>query len=471
MDFVHNKKGLRFFKYIEIVIDISLVNLGFYLAFLLRFNMSPASENIKPFIEIIPFISITAIIFFYIYGVFSMLKHSLIENIYSIILSLIMIDITAIAIAFLNRGFGFPRSVFILAWFIQIILLLVWKLTIWNIQKYLHIPKTILIVGPKEETDKIAKKIFTNRRYLGNIRYICNVVDNTIYKLIDEVDEVFLCASLDNEAKTKIVSYCIGTNKTVYLVPQLFEIALIKSQMEQFDDVPAFKIDNLYLSIEKRVVKRLFDILLSFIGIIIAFPIMLLVAIVIKLYDRGPILYSQERVTRGNKVFKLYKFRTMIVDAEKYTGPVLATEKDPRITPVGRILRTTRLDELPQLFNVLKGDMSIVGPRPERPHFVEQFIKEIPDFKYRVAVKAGITGLAQVLGKYTTTPEDKLRYDLLYIRNYSFLLDIKIILQTIKIMFMKESSSGVKQDKTLDEILKELNCKIYEEVGVTKIEF
>lgn len=144
-----------------------------------------------------------------------------------------------------------------------------------------------------------------------------------------------------------------------------------------------------------------------------------------------------------------------MVDAEKYTGPVLATDKDPRITPIGALLRTTRIDELPQFFNVLMGDMSIVGPRPERQHFIAQFEKDIPDFGYRLATKAGITGLAQVLGKYTTTPKDKLRYDLLYIRNYSFMLDIKIILQTIKIMFMKVSSQGVETKKMVDKIEKE----------------
>jgi lipopolysaccharide/colanic/teichoic acid biosynthesis glycosyltransferase len=144
---------------------------------------------------------------------------------------------------------------------------------------------------------------------------------------------------------------------------------------------------------------------------VILFPLLVIVAIIIKLYDRGPIFYKQKRVTKDNKIFDLYKFRTMIVDAEKNIGPVLASERDPRITPIGRFLRASRIDEIPQLINVIKGDMSIVGPRPERPFFVEKFNEEVDEFKYRVFVKAGITGLAQILGKYSTDPENKAKYD------------------------------------------------------------
>lgn len=281
---------------------------------------------------------------------------------------------------------------------------------------------------------------------------------------------VIIGPKIDNKVKEKVISKCIGLNKIIYIVPELFEITLSNARLTQIDDIPAFYIENIYLSQEQRILKRIFDIIVSLIGIVISSPIMLICYILIRLYDHGPAIYSQERVTRNNKKFKLYKFRTMVVDAEKLTGPVLATDKDDRITPIGAILRSTRLDELPQLFNVLIGDMSIVGPRPERQYFIDQFKQYIPDFEYRLTVKAGITGLAQVLGKYSTTPEDKLRYDLLYVRNYSFLLDLRIILQTIKIMFMKSSSQGLKKEKTVEELLKSMNYNVYKEVGVTRLE-
>jgi lipopolysaccharide/colanic/teichoic acid biosynthesis glycosyltransferase len=169
----------------------------------------------------------------------------------------------------------------------------------------------------------------------------------------------------------------------------------------------------------------------------------LILAALIKL-DGGKVFYVQERLTEGGKIFKMIKFRTMIPDAEKISGPVLAEHNDPRITAIGRFMRAVRLDELPQLINILKGEMSIVGPRPERLYFTEQFVEEMPEYKYRLKVKAGLTGLAQVEGKYNTSAEDKLRYDLIYINNFSIWNDIVIILQTIKILFMKSSTEGVK---------------------------
>lgn len=470
MNFNYIKKDGFFLKLLEAIIDIILVNLGFYFAFLIRFDLNPSLKNIKPFIDIIPYISINTLFVFYINEVFSMLKKSLFDNIFTIIISVIMVDVITVGIVFFNRGFMFPRSVFIIAAIVQFILLISFKIIILKLLKHYRQSKNILIIGSKEDNESIAKRLFLDKYNLDNVRYISDNINNGIYILIDKVDKIYIGSSVDSDTKSNILSYCIGKNKVVYIIPELFEIALINSELLQLDDVPVFKIDNLHLTVEKEVVKRLFDIIVSLFGLIITSPIMLIVAIIIKVYDRGPILFTQERVTKGNKIFKLYKFRSMMVNAEKHTGPVLATEKDPRITPLGRILRMTRLDELPQLFNVIKGDMSIVGPRPERAFFIEQFSKDIPNFKYRVIVKAGVTGLAQVLGKYTTTPEDKLRFDLLYIRNYSFLNDLKIILLTIKVVFLKESSNGVEKDKPLEKILEELNISVFQEIGATRIE-
>ena len=162
--------------------------------------------------------------------------------------------------------------------------------------------------------------------------------------------------------------------------------------------------------------------------------------------DNGPVFYVQERLTRGGKLFKMLKFRTMIPDAEKLSGPIAAGEGDPRITKVGHYIRAVRLDELPQILNILKGEMSIVGPRPERQFFVQQFEEKVPEYSYRLKVKAGLTGYAQVEGKYNTVMEDKLRYDLIYINEYSFWRDLIIVMQTIKILFMKESTEGVVRD-------------------------
>jgi lipopolysaccharide/colanic/teichoic acid biosynthesis glycosyltransferase len=191
------------------------------------------------------------------------------------------------------------------------------------------------------------------------------------------------------------------------------------------------------------------DLAICLPALVIAAPIMLVVAIAIKLEDGGPVFFKQTRATRDNKTFDILKFRSMIVDAEKEGKSIPATDGDPRITKVGRIIRATRLDELPQILNILKGDMSIVGPRPERVEHVEEYTRELPEFSYRLKVKGGLTGYAQIYGKYNTSAYDKLRLDLMYIENYSILLDIKLILMTLRIMLKKESTEGF--DQVIDE--------------------
>lgn len=221
----------------------------------------------------------------------------------------------------------------------------------------------------------------------------------------------------------------------------------------QLDDIPAFMVGKLGLTVEQAFVKRIEDIIISLLMIIITSPLMLIVSILIKATSKGPVFFIQERLTKDNKCFNLIKFRTMRVDAEDLTGPVLSEANDPRVTKIGRFLRKTRIDELPQFFNVLKGDMSVVGPRPERPFFVEQFIHDIPEYEHRFSVKAGITGYAQIFGNYGTSPEDKLRYDLLYIRNYSLLLDIKLILQTVRVIFTPGSTYKKEDAKSAGKAL------------------
>ena len=209
------------------------------------------------------------------------------------------------------------------------------------------------------------------------------------------------------------------------------------------DDIPMQRVTRMLLTAEQRVLKRILDIAVAVTALIILSPVILITAVMIKLDSKGPVLYSQERVGLYGKTFFVHKFRSMKQDAEAKCGPVLAAEGDPRITKFGRFMRATRLDELPQLFNVLKGEMSIVGPRPERPFFVKQFIVQKPEYDYRHNVKPGITGLAQIAGKYNTSAYDKLIYDLLYIQDVSVKTDLMIMLQTFKVLLTKSSTEGV----------------------------
>ena len=226
-------------------------------------------------------------------------------------------------------------------------------------------------------------------------------------------------------------------------------------------DTPLLMVKGTGLTPMQRIIKRAMDLVLCGIAMIPAAPVMLIIAAAIKIEDGGPVFYKQKRMTRGGREFEILKFRSMIVDAEKYAGAVLASEDDPRITKVGKVIRAARLDELPQLINILKGDMSIVGPRPERKCLADEISKEIPEFCYRLKVRGGLTGYAQIYGKYNTSAYDKLRLDMMYIENYSPLLDIRLIILTLRIIFSKDSTEGIdvamENQRRADELWRELD--------------
>lgn len=249
------------------------------------------------------------------------------------------------------------------------------------------------------------------------------------------------------EVQNDILKLCFCYDKRVYVVPKISDIIVKSSDSINVFDTPLYLMRNLDMGLRQRFIKRLVDIVLSSIAVIILSPVFLVTMLAIHIEDGGPVFFKQERITKNGKHFNILKFRSMIVDAEKDGRPHPAGEKDDRITKVGRIIRACRIDELPQLFNILSGDMSIVGPRPERYEHVDKYSADIPEFKFREKVKAGLTGYAQVYGKYNTTALDKLKLDLAYITNYSLLLDFQIMFETIKILFEKESTEGFESDR------------------------
>jgi exopolysaccharide biosynthesis polyprenyl glycosylphosphotransferase len=246
--------------------------------------------------------------------------------------------------------------------------------------------------------------------------------------------------------RNKILKECYKESKRVFMTPKISDIIIRGSLNIHLFDTPLLLANNRGLKLEQRFIKRLFDIVVSLLALIILFVPLALISLLIKFHDKGPVFYTQERLTRGGKVFQIIKFRSMRVDSEADQVARLASLNDERITPLGKILRATHVDELPQLINILKGDMSLVGPRPERPDIAKLYEENIPEFSYRLKVKAGLSGYAQVFGQYNTTPADKLKLDLFYIENYSFIRDLHIILLTVKIMFMKEKSEGITHD-------------------------
>lgn len=322
---------------------------------------------------------------------------------------------------------------------------------LWDrIFKRMFPPHKITVLYQDYDPSILLKKVRTRKdRY--TIKELVSVERdwNELVAIIDK-SEAIMVYDIHSELRNKIVKYCYEKGIRLYATPKISDVLIRSSENIHLFDTPLMLLRNNGLSFEQRFVKRAMDIVVSIIVIVVTAPIMLVIAIAIKGYDKGPVFFKQKRCTLDGKIFEIHKFRSMIVDAEKDGKSIPASEKDPRITPVGDIIRKTRLDELPQIFDILVGNMSLVGPRPERIEHVEKYTEDIPEFAYRLKVKGGLTGYAQIYGKYNTSAYDKLKLDLMYIQNYSVLLDIKLILMTIKIIFMKESTEGFDEQQIQD---------------------
>lgn len=324
----------------------------------------------------------------------------------------------------------------------------------------LYAPHEMLLIYGNRRGVSLKIKM-DSRRDKYNISKLISVEEgfDAICREMGKYDAVIL-SDVPAQVRNDILKYCYRYRIRTYLSPKLTDIMIRGGKNITLFDTPLLLVKGTGLTPAQRVAKRCMDIVLSAIALLITSPAFLAVAISIKLEDGGPVFYKQKRLTRNGREFEILKFRSMIVDAEKYAGAVLATEDDPRITKTGKVIRATRLDELPQLLNILKGDMSIVGPRPERKVIADEYCKDIPEFAYRLKVRGGLTGYAQIYGKYNTSAYDKLRLDLMYIENYSFLLDIKLIILTMRIIFSKESTEGIdkaqeNQERT-DELLRDI---------------
>ena len=303
-------------------------------------------------------------------------------------------------------------------------------------------PYKVLNIKGNHENNLAYKFDSRNDKYnvTGEISFDADI--DEIERMVDDYDAV-LINDVPSEKRNRILKACFAKGKRVYITPKISDIIIRSADTLAVFDTPLLLANNGTLTITERVIKRAFDIFLSALGLIILSPLMILISLAIFLYDRGPVFYRQTRYTKNGKTFKILKFRSMIPNAEKDGVARLAAENDDRITPVGKFIRATRLDELPQLINIFKGDMSFVGPRPERPEIADEYTKEMPEFAYRLKVKAGLTGYAQVFGKYNTTSYDKLKLDMIYVENCSLLLDMKLLLLTLKVIFMKESTEGL----------------------------
>ena len=394
------------------------------------------------------------LIFARLYGGFDITFHSTAELTYShAVAAVLSCGIMYLVTALLMRAvpnvlpmLGLVAASILLGWF--------WAFVSKRLTKKLLSARSTLLIYDNGEAREDGEAII---RSLPSVFRLVDAVSTkegaeTVYRLMEEkkIRAVMLCG-IPSSLRNDLVKYCIDHNVESYVRPNIGDFLIKGAQSLQLDNLPVLLCHRSSPSIWYLAVKRLADILLSLAALVLFSPIMLITAILIKAYDGGPVLYKQVRLTKDRKEFYVYKFRSMKVDAEKDGVARLAQTNDDRITPVGKVIRMLRIDEMPQLFCILQGDMTIVGPRPERPQIAAQYEKEMPEFALRLQAKAGLTGLAQVYGKYNTTPYNKLQMDLQYIGSMGIVTDLKIIFATVKILFMPESTEGVAQGQVTAE--------------------
>ncbi|MCF0228432.1 MAG: exopolysaccharide biosynthesis polyprenyl glycosylphosphotransferase [Parasporobacterium sp.] len=326
----------------------------------------------------------------------------------------------------------------------------IWVLAVKAVNNVIFPPHRLLLIhGDYSLKDLVIDVNERSERYTITEEVNVNRGMDVIRSKIEQHDAV-LISDLPAETRNDILKYCYDIDKRIYTLPKITDIIIAGSaQIHLFDNV-AYISKNYGLTADQRLIKRVFDIVVSSVMIICLSWLMGIIAIAIKAGDGGKVFYRQKRLTIDGKVFDIIKFRSMREDAES-EGPQLATKNDNRVTKVGAVLRAAHLDELPQLFNVFKGDMSMVGPRPERPEIAWEYTQNVPEFNFRLKTKAGLTGYAQVYGRYNSTPYNKLRLDLTYIHNYSIWLDIKCMVMTVKILFKSEAREGVEEGQKTAE--------------------
>lgn len=433
-------------------VDAALVNLGYYGAFFLKFGADIPRFNFVAYVRLMPYISALVLLIFLMFDLYEIMWKRPLEILRSTIYAVASLGVCTMGLAFVLRGFSFPRMVFVLAAVLHAILLASWRY-IWmlSVNKSTNLHHVLLIGPDPAGRDESLQKALAST-IGGRITVLAlaeDLNDTSVTEAVatsvdrEAFQAVFIEPTLPLPIKKKVICACLEKKSDVFIIPEFYDILLNNVHINKIDDYPVLHVGGLSLSTGQRLAKRTFDLALALLGIAIALPVMLVIAPAIAISSPGSIFYRQERVGFLGKKFWLIKFRSMKVNAEEGTGPVLAVKKDPRTTGFGRFLRVTHLDELPQLLNVLRGEMSFVGPRPERPFFTEQFIREMPEYTYRHMVKPGITGLAQVRGGYDTDPANKLRFDLYYIRNCSLLLDLQIILQTIGLVLFPRKGQGM----------------------------
>ncbi len=449
----------KVWQLISVIADVCFINIAIILAFLTRFNGGLPSSNFRAYSNLAIFITIIQIAYLFFYDMYQPERTEGFSGVFSSVLKAVTLgSLSVVTLTFFVGSFSFPRSVFIISWFYLLLLLTGWRLVGALALRIDWPEEKILVVGTGELGRQVVRELKARSewgyRVVGIIarnsfkpgRKIESVpvvgVASELGKLIKKfhAERLIVTTPIRQRELLEEMSRSRESEVKVEIVPALYEIFIGSVDYKLLSDIPLISLTKEPIPGWVMLLKFLFDRVGALLFLILLSPILLTLAILVKLSSPGPIIFKQERVGKDQKLFFQYKFRTMIQNAEAETGPVLATENDMRITKVGKILRDYRLDELPQLFNIIKGNMSFVGPRPERLYFVKKYKKSIPGYAERFRIKPGLTGLAQVSGSYATTATNKLKYDLIYMYHQSIFLDLKIMFNTIKVVLNASGS-------------------------------
>lgn len=436
---------------LSLMADVIGVNLAIVASFWVRFGGGLPSFNFEAYRDLA--VAITGVFLFclWVYGLYDPERtQSAVDITFSVAKATTLGLGATVVLTFFVRFFSFPRTVFAISWLLCIAILAGWRVLAATVLPIRWPKQRILIVGVGQQGREVARELASRRewgyevagflvgegerpqppsegRLLGTVKDLARVVR------AEDVDRVILTSPAGHREIVEDLARSDELDVKVEVIPELYEI-FIGSVDTLVSDIPLMQLTRSATPPWTLAVKRVFDFVTAGVLLVLLSPFMLAIALAVRLTSPGPAFYRQERVGLGGSTFQTVKFRTMVAEAEAESGPVMAEVNDRRVTPLGRFLRRYRIDELPQLLNILKGDMSFVGPRPERPFFVERFSKLVPGYEERFKVKPGVTGLAQVSGSYATTPQNKLKFDLIYMYHQSLLMDLRILFQTLRVM-------------------------------------
>ena len=425
---------------VSILYDAVLVNIATILAFLVRFSGRIPAVNFRAYLEVALWITIIRVVIFYFIGMYEKDEEAdAFDIFYSVFLAVSIGSVIIVALSFYLRTLPFPRTVFVISWTFNILLISVWHSYLFHIRHKKASPKRFLVIGGSEKGEKVIEEIkrrtYPKGEVIGWVKDEGGLVNfRKIVSGKGASDVIIVDSGLPREKILDIIFHFEAEGLNVWIVPGLYEIMMGKVKISHLGDIPLIRLESEPFTRKDVDMKRGIDVIFSILILLLFAPLMLLISIIMKIDSKGPVLYKQKRTGYRGKVYNIYKFRSMYKGAELETGPILARRNDERITRVGYFLRRLHLDEIPQFFNILKGEMSLVGPRPERPVFVEEFKRNIPGYYRRYVVRPGITGLAQLYGGYETSAENKLKYDLAYINNWSLGMDLNIFFMSTEII-------------------------------------